>query len=168
MRHCEPKAKQSSDFADVPRLECFVPLRLRLAVLAMMRKTCVSAPVVYGAGYADFAFSLSAKPKGTECQTAPRLGLPPCGGEPSCDRGLAPAGAPSRRSSAALHRLLVPGSALPGTRPPLSRLSEPVPVQRAPLRAFVMPPGRGPGASRVFACEAKPRAPHPIPPSDAS
>jgi hypothetical protein len=33
-------------------------------------------------------------------------------------------------------------------------------VQRAPRRAVLMPPDRGPVASRVSACEAKPRAPH--------
>ena len=59
-----------------------------------------------------------------------------------------------------------PRAGLPGTRPWVSPLCEPVPVQRAPRRAVLMPPDRGPVASRVFACEAKPRAPHPAPPSE--
>src|SRR5689334_1292613 len=36
--------------------------------------TCVIAPVVYGAGYADFSFPLSDSPKGTERRSALRLG----------------------------------------------------------------------------------------------
>ena len=38
-------------------------------------------------------------------------------------------------------------------------------VQRAPRRAAVVPPGRGPGASRVRGCEPRPRAAVPAPSS---
>ncbi len=37
------------------------------------------------------------------------------------------------------------------------------PIQRAPRRAVVMPPERGPGAARVLGYEPSPQAPHPIP-----
>jgi hypothetical protein len=61
------------------------------------------------------------------------------------------------------------GSALPRLgralfTPVIRRLSppSPCPVQRAPRRAVLVPPGRGPGASRCTACEAMQRAPFPI------
>ena len=39
----------------------------------------------------------------------------------------------------------------------------PVPVQRAPRRAVLVPPGRGPGVARVRGYEPRPREPIPIP-----
>ena len=68
-------------------------------------------------------------------------------------RARSPHGAPLRRIS-------VSGPALPGTRHwRQSQSSE------APRRAAVVPPGRGPGASRVQVYETCPRAPHLAPSS---
>jgi hypothetical protein len=57
-----------------------------------------------------------------------------------------------------------PRAGLPGTRasgygPRLSGSPNPSPV-KAPHRRVVVPAGRSPVASRSFACEAKPQAPH--------
>ncbi len=41
----------------------------------------------------------------------------------------------------------------------------PVPVQRAPRRAVLVPPGRGPGVARVLGYEPSPREPLPAPPA---
>jgi hypothetical protein len=41
-------------------------------------------------------------------------------------------------------------------------------VSQAPGGRPVLATRRSPGAARVRACEARPRAPHPVPPSDAS
>jgi hypothetical protein len=84
----------------------------------------------------------------TERQSAHRLGSA-LRREPRAKR-LAPAGAPSRRSPY-------------GAGPRFSaRLCGTVSELLAGTRSG---PGRGPGAARVFACEAKPRAPRPLPPS---
>ena len=37
------------------------------------------------------------------------------------------------------------------------------PVQQAPCRAVLVPPGRGPGAARVRGYEPRPQGPHPVP-----
>jgi hypothetical protein len=71
-------------------------------------------------------------------------------------RARSPHGAPLRRVS-------VSGPALPGTRHwRQSQSSE------APRRAAVVPPGRGPGASRVRGDEPRPRAADPAPSSGTS
>jgi hypothetical protein len=74
---------------------------------------------------------------------------------------LAPAGAPSAASFRRVLAAYRPQSRASWDEAPaaVSRL-QPVPVQPAPGRAVLMPPGRGPGASRAPACEAGPRAPH--------
>ena len=106
-------------------------------------------------------------PKGTERRSAQRLGSRRFRRRASGEEARA-----DRRSIAAFFQqplgcLQVPRPALPGTSA-LEAVSHlrPVPVQPAPGGAVIMPLGRGPGASRVPACEAGPRAPHPIPLSE--
>ena len=69
---------------------------------------------------------------------------------------LAPAGAPSAAISVSEPRFL--GRGLAGvTRGCGSPCPSPA---KAPRRRVLVPAGRGPGASRERACEARPRAPH--------
>ena len=69
---------------------------------------------------------------------------------------LAPAGAPSAAISVSEPRFL--GRGLAGVA---RGCGSPCPSPaKAPRRRVIVPAGRGPGASRERACEARPRAPH--------
>ena len=94
-------------------------------------------------------------PKGTERRSAQRLGSRLLRRRASNVR-LAPAGAPSAAISVSEPRFL--GRGLAGvTRGCGSPCPSPA---KAPRRRVLVPAGRGPGASRERACEARPRAPH--------
>ncbi len=66
----------------------------------------------------------------------------------------------------ALHRGSSPDPGGPGSSPDRASWDaglRPVPVQRAPRRAVLVPPGRGSGVARVRGYEPRPREPIPIP-----
>src|ERR1044072_5669728 len=104
-----------------------------------MLSACVIAPVLYGAGYADFSFPPSVNPKGRGPLSA--LRLESClSAEVLLGRGLAPAGAPSRRISAS-HPCGPPAFQSPGrafgsdlgvTLPPYAATGRPITVSRLP------------------------------------
>ena len=73
----------------------------------------------------------------------------------------APFGAPSRLSLQPLKTAtqLQVRASWDAALAAVSRL-RPIPVQRAPRRAVVMPPGRSPGAARERGYEPRPQAPH--------
>jgi hypothetical protein len=75
------------------------------------------------------------------------------------DAGRPPLGAPPRH----LQRSRLRISSGPGFRETGIGAG---PVQQAPCRAVVMPPGRGPGAARVRGYEPRPQGPHPAPPTE--
>src|SRR4029077_18012809 len=88
----------------------------------------------------------------------------PWGREAHLARCAAPRGAPLRFCAPASAETQAPGPRFP----PVNRANGCYPfagpaVQQAPCRAVLMPPGRGPEASRAQVCETCPRAPHPIP-----
>jgi hypothetical protein len=110
-----------------------------------------SARVLCGPRQAVFPFRLPRNAEGVERQAAHQFSVLPR----SVSGTRAPLGAPLAA--------LVTGSS-PATQLQ-SRASwdeefAPVPVQRAPRSAVVMPRGRGPGAARVRGYEPRPQAPH--------
>src|SRR5665213_3612287 len=86
----------------------------------------------------------------------------------SFGKGRAPRGAPSRLASQLSAATQAPGPRFLGRGCHGGQPFQPVPVQQAPCGAVLMPPGRGPGASREQGYEPCPQAPHPPPPSFAS
>ena len=102
----------------------------------------------------------SAHPRGTERRQAQPVLL---WGDPR--RPPAPSGAPSRGSRLATgRRKAQPQARASWDLAPtgVTRL-RPVPAQRAPRSAVVMPHGRGPGAARARGHEPRAQAPRPLP-----
>ena len=126
------------------------------------RPYCLSRP---RAGPSSFSFFVPS-PKRGGWRAKGRNHLFFCARGPSRDRG-APLGAPPRQACAVRAYLRASSfrrrAALFVAAPTWAAS-----VSQAPGGRPVLATRRSPGAARVRACEARPRAPHPVPPSDAS